>query len=89
MVSDKENLWSGMHHNHHHVQSIFNPLGPSSSYMNHLLWQSVMLHFVFVGFAWLTLYTAIISLNSINKLIFVTVKCGVLFEVWTEFLNNI
>jgi hypothetical protein len=33
--------------------------------------------------------TAIISLNSINKLIFVMVKCGVLFEVRTEFLNNI
>jgi hypothetical protein len=29
------------------------------------------------------------SLNSVNHLIFVTVKCGVLFEVRTEFLNNI
>jgi hypothetical protein len=29
----------------------------------------------------------IISLNSINKLIFVMVKCSVLFEVRTEFLN--
>jgi hypothetical protein len=28
-------------------------------------------------------------LNSINQLIFVMVKCGVLFEVRTEFLNNI
>jgi hypothetical protein len=28
-----------------------------------------------------------ISLNSINQLIFVLVKCGVVFEVWTEFLN--
>jgi hypothetical protein len=27
--------------------------------------------------------------NSINQLIFVMVKCGVLFEVRTEFLNNI
>jgi hypothetical protein len=34
-------------------------------------------------------YTAIISLNSVNQLIFVMVKCGVLFEVRTEFLNNI
>jgi hypothetical protein len=33
--------------------------------------------------------TAIISLNSVNQLIFVMVKCGVLFEVRTEFLNNI
>jgi hypothetical protein len=32
---------------------------------------------------------AITSLNSINQLIFVTVKCGVLFEVRTEFLNII
>jgi hypothetical protein len=31
----------------------------------------------------------IISLNSINQLIFVMVKCGVLFEVRTGFLNNI
>jgi hypothetical protein len=28
-------------------------------------------------------------LNNINQLIFVMVKCGVLFEVRTEFLNNI
>jgi hypothetical protein len=31
----------------------------------------------------------IIYLNSVNKLTFVMVKCGVLFEVRTEFLNNI
>jgi hypothetical protein len=31
----------------------------------------------------------IISLNNINQLIFVMVRCGVLFEVRTEFLNNI
>jgi hypothetical protein len=31
----------------------------------------------------------IIFLNSVNQLIFVMVKCGVLFEVRTEFLNNI
>jgi hypothetical protein len=31
----------------------------------------------------------IISLNSVSQLIFVMVKCGVLFEVRTEFLNNI
>jgi hypothetical protein len=33
--------------------------------------------------------TAIISLNNINQLIFVMVKCGVFLEVWTEFLNFI
>jgi hypothetical protein len=32
---------------------------------------------------------AIISLNGVNQLIFVMVKCGVLFEVRTELLNNI
>jgi hypothetical protein len=30
-----------------------------------------------------------ISLNSINQSIFVLVKCGIPFEVWTEFLNII
>jgi hypothetical protein len=34
-------------------------------------------------------HKVIISLNSINQLIFVVVKCGVLFEVRTEFLNII
>jgi hypothetical protein len=33
--------------------------------------------------------TAIISLNNINQLIFVMMKCGVLFDVRTEFLNII
>jgi hypothetical protein len=32
---------------------------------------------------------AIISLNSVNQLIFVMAKCGVLFEVRTDFLNII
>jgi hypothetical protein len=32
---------------------------------------------------------AITSLNSVNQLIFVMVKCSVLFEVRTEFLNII
>jgi hypothetical protein len=30
-----------------------------------------------------------LNLNSVNQLIFVMVKCSVLFEVRTEFLNNI
>jgi hypothetical protein len=37
----------------------------------------------------LLLQTAIIFLNSVNRLIFVMVKCGVLFEVRTVFLNII
>jgi hypothetical protein len=40
-------------------------------------------------FIWFLLLTAIISLNSINQLIVVMVKCGVLFEVRAEFLNII
>jgi hypothetical protein len=34
-------------------------------------------------------YFTYLNLNSVNQLIFVKVKCGVLFEVRTEFLNNI
>jgi hypothetical protein len=30
-----------------------------------------------------------LNLNSVNQLIFVMVKCGVLFEVRAEFLNII
>jgi hypothetical protein len=33
--------------------------------------------------------TTALNLNSVNQLILVMVKCGVLFEVLTEFLNNI
>jgi hypothetical protein len=35
------------------------------------------------------LCTEIISLNNISQLIFVMVKCDVLFEVQAEFLNII
>jgi hypothetical protein len=42
-----------------------------------------------MGPVWFSMYTAIISLNNINRLIFVMSKCGVLFEVRTEFLNII
>jgi hypothetical protein len=31
--------------------------------------------------------TVIISLNSINQLIYTMVKCGILYEVRSEFLN--
>jgi hypothetical protein len=33
--------------------------------------------------------SAKLNLNRVSQLIFVMVKCGVLFEVRTEFLNNI
>jgi hypothetical protein len=41
------------------------------------------------GFPMILAVTAIISLNSVNQLIFVMVKGGVLFEVRTEFLYTI
>jgi hypothetical protein len=66
-----------------------NPLKPSGNYTSQLSYQSVTQHLEFVGFVWFSLQTAIISLNSINQLIFVMVKCCVLFEVRTEFLNII
>jgi hypothetical protein len=44
---------------------------------------------MFMCFVWFLLQTAIMSLNNINQLSFVMVKCGVLFEVRTEFLNII
>jgi hypothetical protein len=34
-------------------------------------------------------FGTILSVNSDNQLIFLIVKCGVLFEVRTEFLNII
>jgi hypothetical protein len=43
----------------------------------------------FIYFVKLSVQTAIISLNSVNRLIFVTVKCGDFFAVRIEFLNII
>jgi hypothetical protein len=57
--------------------------------MNHLLSQSEKLCFVFIGFAWFSQETAIITLNSVNQFIFVMVKSVVLFELRTEYLYNI
>jgi hypothetical protein len=42
-----------------------------------------------MGSVWFSVSTAIIYLNSVNQLIFLMAKCSVLFEVRTEFLNNI
>jgi hypothetical protein len=63
---------------------IFNLLKPSGNYISQLFEQSLTLRLVFFS-----LPTAIIFLNRINQLILVTLKCGVLFEVRTEFLNII
>jgi hypothetical protein len=69
--------------------TLLNPLKPSGNYICQLPYQSLTLHFVFVGFVWFPPLPAIISLNSINQLIFVMVKCCVLFEVRTESLTII
>jgi hypothetical protein len=50
---------------------------------------SITFHFMLICFVSFSPQTAIISLNSVNRLIFVTVKCSVFFAVRTEFLNNI
>jgi hypothetical protein len=65
------------------------PLKPDVNYMYHLYEHSLTIYFVFTYFLWFSLQTAIISLNSVNRLIFVTVKCGVFFAVRTGFLNII
>jgi hypothetical protein len=49
-----------------------------------------LLHYVeYCSNGIMLLYSVSTWLNSINQLIFVMVKCGVLFEVRTEFLNVI
>jgi hypothetical protein len=48
----------------------------------------LLFYFVYVGLVWFSLLIAIISLNSINQLIYIMVNC-VLFEVRTEFINAI
>jgi hypothetical protein len=40
-----------------------------------------------MGPVWVSVQTVIITLNNINELIFVMVKCGVIFEVRNELLN--
>jgi hypothetical protein len=54
--------------------------------MYHLLYKSMMLYFV-CGFRMIFSVNRDYFLNSVNQLIFVMVKCGVLFAVRTEFLN--
>jgi hypothetical protein len=55
--------------------------------MYHLLYQSVTVHLVFMCLVRFSVLTEIISLKSINQLIYVMVMWGVLYEVRTEFLN--
>jgi hypothetical protein len=68
------------------------PLEPSGNCVYHLLQHLVTLHFdhsVCMPLVTVPVQTAIISLNSVNRLIFVTVKSCVFFAVRTEFLNII
>jgi hypothetical protein len=74
---------------HNSLKSVVNPLKPSGKYIYHRVLRSVTLHVVFMDLVRFSVYTAIISLNSVNHLIFLMTKCGVLFEVRTEFLNII
>jgi hypothetical protein len=67
----------------------FNPSKPSDVDMSQLSYQPVKLYFAFMGFVRCLWYAAFISLNSINQSIYEMSKCGVLFDVWTEFLNII
>jgi hypothetical protein len=72
---------------HHNVFTftLFLPIGRAG-----VAWEpsnKIML-FLFLGFS-LDFDFKGLNLNSVNQLIFVMVKCGVLFEVRTEFLNNI
>jgi hypothetical protein len=68
---------------------ILNPLKPSGIYLYRLLSQSVTMRSLFVYFCMVHVVHIDISLNNTNDSIIVMVKCGVLFEVRTEFLNII
>jgi hypothetical protein len=61
---------------------LLNPFKPNCKYMCQLLEKSVTLYLYF----WVCL---ILCLNTINQLIFVMLKCGVLFEVRIGLLNII
>jgi hypothetical protein len=59
---------------------MFNPLKLSDNYIYHLFYQSVIVNSVFMALLWVSMKIAIIPLNSVNKLMFVMVKCGVLLR---------
>jgi hypothetical protein len=64
---------------------LFNPLKPSGNYMSCLLYTVSNSSFSSYVFVW-SHNKAIRSLNSVNRLIFVTVNCGAFSAVRTEFL---
>jgi hypothetical protein len=47
--------------------NIINPLKLTGNYMYQLLWQSLTLYFVFMGFVWFSVQTAIISLTAFTN----------------------
>jgi hypothetical protein len=49
---------------------------------------SVITHNTRATYAFQHTVHGLLNLNSVNQLIFVMVKCGVLFKVRTEFLNT-
>jgi hypothetical protein len=57
--------------------------------MYHFLSQSVTLHFCIHVFRMILTVNGDYFLKHHQELIFVMVRCGVLFEVRTGFLNNI
>jgi hypothetical protein len=67
----------------------FKALKSSRNYMSRLFYQSVKIYFVFIGFVRSSLSKASTYLNSINHLIFVMAKRGVVFEVRTKFISII
>jgi hypothetical protein len=73
--------WYTSHKNRHSTSHApltrTNPSRPSCNYMSHLLY----------GFLMFLIVNSDYFLNSINQLICLMVKCGVLFEVRTEFWN--
>jgi hypothetical protein len=48
-----------------------------------------MIFCVNMGLVWFSVWTASISLYTINKMIFVMVKYSAVFEVRTEFLTSV
>jgi hypothetical protein len=65
----------------------FNPLEPSGNYVSPALKIKKSALFICVFHMILTVNSDYFSQNSINKLIFAMVKCGVFFAVRTGFLN--
>jgi hypothetical protein len=84
---DQYVLWECWEPNSKRICCWMNPLKPSGNYPSYIK----SLYNCIYEFCMnpQSVQTAIISLKSVNQLMFVMVRCGVLFEVRTEFLNVI